>query len=211
MSATPKPQVSLRELKKQRAKTALEQAAFDLFARQGYDETTVDQIAATAEVSRASFFRYFSAKEDVLNSDDDRRRERFMAAFAARPDDAPVLTAVRDAAHTYTGGLDEEAQARSVTYFQVLVSSRMLLGRAYEIRIRWLQELEAELHRRLADRADAGTLVPMLAAVTLGVLETALRLAVTEPDSDIEAFINQGFALVSLPEGGAWAEPGHGG
>jgi AcrR family transcriptional regulator len=43
--------------------------AVDLFLRQGYDETTVDDICTTAGISRSTFFRYFPAKEDVDLSD----------------------------------------------------------------------------------------------------------------------------------------------
>src|SRR5438309_12059435 len=105
----------LRERKKLAAMGALRAAAFELFARQGFEQTSVDDIAARAEVSRASFFRYFNAKEDVLNFDDDQRREAFAAELAARADQ-PVLDALRGAVKAHVAGMDEPTRARTVEY-----------------------------------------------------------------------------------------------
>jgi len=58
--------VSLRERKRQETRDALVEAAFRLFEAKGYDATPVDEIAAAAEVSRRTFFRYFSCKEEVV-------------------------------------------------------------------------------------------------------------------------------------------------
>lgn len=56
----------LRELKKQRTRIALIDAALELFLKQGYERTTIDEIVAAVEVSQRTFFRYFATKEDVV-------------------------------------------------------------------------------------------------------------------------------------------------
>jgi AcrR family transcriptional regulator len=60
----------LRERKKAKTRLAIQEAAYRLIREQGYDATTVDQIAAAAEISPATFFRYFPTKEDALLQDE---------------------------------------------------------------------------------------------------------------------------------------------
>ena len=60
----------LRERKKQKTRWAIQEHALRLFAEQGYDATTVDQIAAAAEISPSTFFRYFRTKEDLVVEDE---------------------------------------------------------------------------------------------------------------------------------------------
>src|SRR5579863_3134491 len=60
------PSPSLQERKQQVVRDAIFDAATDLFAESGFDETTVDDIAEKAGVSRRSFFRYFSSKGDLM-------------------------------------------------------------------------------------------------------------------------------------------------
>jgi AcrR family transcriptional regulator len=188
----------LRERKKLAAMEALRQAAFELFARQGFEQTSVDEIAERAEVSRASFFRYFNAKEDVLNFDDDRRREAFAAELAARGDE-PVLDALRAAVKAHVAGLDETARARTVEYTRLMtMGSRTLLGQAYEIRLKWLRLVETRLRERLAGRADLDLVAPQLADLAVSVLETSLRLVSLDPDRDFDEIVDRGFALLAF-------------
>lgn len=63
----------LRERKKQRTRRALANAALRLFQEKGYDETTVAEIAAAAEVSTKTFFNYFRGKEETVFADTRRR------------------------------------------------------------------------------------------------------------------------------------------
>src|SRR5436190_7153919 len=88
----------LRERKKQKTRWAIQEHALRLFAKQGYDATTVDQIAAAAEISPSTFFRYFRTKEDVVIEDE---YDNVMAglALAAPPEVSPV-EAMRQAIHS---------------------------------------------------------------------------------------------------------------
>src|SRR5579871_1588889 len=60
----------LRERKKARTRASIREHALRLIREQGYDATTVDQIAEAAEISPSTFFRYFPTKEDVVLQDD---------------------------------------------------------------------------------------------------------------------------------------------
>jgi mycofactocin system transcriptional regulator len=73
----------------------LEVAALELFAMQGFADTTVEQIAATAGVSRRTFFRYFDSKTDVLWHAFDGEVAALRDAFAQVPDGLPLMTAIR--------------------------------------------------------------------------------------------------------------------
>jgi mycofactocin system transcriptional regulator len=75
----------------------LELIALRLFAERGFEQTTVDQIAAAAGVSRRTFFRYYTAKSDVLWHEFDREVETIRQLLAETPDDLPVMDAVRRA------------------------------------------------------------------------------------------------------------------
>jgi mycofactocin system transcriptional regulator len=76
---------------------ALEVIALDLFTRQGFDDTTIDQIAAAAGVSKRTFFRYFESKADVLWNAFDTEVENIRHTLAGVPSDQPVMDAVRQA------------------------------------------------------------------------------------------------------------------
>jgi AcrR family transcriptional regulator len=60
----------LRERKKEKTRRTIQDEALKLFAKQGYEATTIDQIAEAAEISPSTFFRYFATKEDVVLQDD---------------------------------------------------------------------------------------------------------------------------------------------
>jgi len=68
----------------------LELIALRLFAEQGFDSTTIDQISAEAGVSKRTFFRYFSSKASVLWSEFDTEVGTIRAALAAVPPEVPI-------------------------------------------------------------------------------------------------------------------------
>ncbi|MFJ4468871.1 TetR/AcrR family transcriptional regulator [Streptomyces sp. NPDC089424] len=83
----------LRERKKLQTRDAIRRAAHALVEEQGYDATTVEQIADRAEVSPSTVFRYFPAKEDIVLGEDPG--PALVARFRARPVDEPWPRALR--------------------------------------------------------------------------------------------------------------------
>src|SRR5262245_5147159 len=77
--------VTLQVRKQQLVRDAIWDAATDLFAEKGFDETTVDDIAQAAGISRRSFFRYFSSKSDVMAHGMVNYGEELVAAIDACP------------------------------------------------------------------------------------------------------------------------------
>jgi AcrR family transcriptional regulator len=95
MSQLADPPPGLRERKKIQLRQAVQREALRLFAAQGYDQTTVEQITAAAQTSTSTFYRYFPTKEDaVLDDDYDPLAEQ---TIAGRPAGEPLLTTVRAA------------------------------------------------------------------------------------------------------------------
>lgn len=85
----------LRELKKQRTRKQISDAATALFAERGFEAVTTDEIAAAAEVSKKTVFNYFSCKEDLLFDEADAAEQRLLSAARGRAPGESVLHAVR--------------------------------------------------------------------------------------------------------------------
>lgn len=89
----PQARMSLRERKKLKTRTAIRDATYALIEEQGYDATTVEQIAERAEVSPSTVFRYFPAKEDIVLTDEyDPLVEELLRE---RPEDESLLDSLR--------------------------------------------------------------------------------------------------------------------
>lgn len=85
-----RPRLGLRERKKAKMRGLLQEHALRLFRDQGYEQTTIEQIADAAEVSPTTVYRYFPTKADLVIYDD--LDERLIEAFRAQP---PALNAIQ--------------------------------------------------------------------------------------------------------------------
>ncbi|NUT05014.1 MAG: TetR family transcriptional regulator [Hamadaea sp.] len=97
---------SLRERKKAKTRKALQEAAMRLIREQGYDATTVDQIAAAAEVSPATFFRYFPTKEDVIIQDE--YDPMFVERWHELPPTGTPIQRIREVIRSTFSGLPQQ-------------------------------------------------------------------------------------------------------
>ncbi|TCC08186.1 TetR/AcrR family transcriptional regulator [Kribbella soli] len=114
----------LRERKKQQTYDALSQAAIALFLELGFDEVPVADIAAAADVSKPTLFKYFPTKEDlVMHRIADHRRE---AARIVRASPAPPVEALRD--HFRTGLAEREPTTGLNDHPQVVAYYNLVFG-----------------------------------------------------------------------------------
>jgi AcrR family transcriptional regulator len=110
----------------------LEDAALDLFEENGYEATTVAQIADRAGLNRATFFRYFADKREILFGGDERLVELFTAGIRNAPLDATLIECLQAALTTAGTLMTEEqreraARRRFISAVSIEVQERGLL------------------------------------------------------------------------------------
>ncbi len=124
----------LRELKKQRTRATIVDVAARLCAEQGYDNTTVDQIAAAAEVSPRTFSRYFPNKEAVIGALIEDAAEHVAAALSTQPFDVTeheaLMRAHVEVLRAADRGDPEAMPFERINGFLQIVNASPLLGLA---------------------------------------------------------------------------------
>jgi AcrR family transcriptional regulator len=110
----------LRERKKQKTRDAIQREAMRLIGKQGYDETTVEQIAAAVEISPSTFFNYFPSKEDLVLYD--AYDPVIMELMAERPPGEPISVSMRSVLEAMGGIFERDRDiilARGRLWFEV--------------------------------------------------------------------------------------------
>jgi len=141
--------MGLRERKKLRTRHALIAAALELFMDKGYEQTTVSEIAAAADVSTRTFFSYFASKEDVIFYNSRDGIERVLRVIAEpRPGDRAIdlLTRAVDSGFS-TITLDEQLQGEIGAINHLVMSVPSLRARGLLLLFESQRELAEALHR----------------------------------------------------------------
>ncbi|PRY34240.1 TetR family transcriptional regulator [Umezawaea tangerina] len=172
--------------------------AFDLFARRGFDHTTVDDIARAAGMSRTSFFRYFPTKEDVVLGHLEELGGLIEATVKARPcgeDPWLGLRAGFQAAYESSGS----SPVRALSLGRMLAETPSLKARQVEKQARWQNLLVPEVARRLGLADDPADPRPRaLVAAALGCLDAAFQAwATTDGEVGMPAFIDRAMDVVT--------------
>ncbi|GAA1255881.1 hypothetical protein GCM10009677_02360 [Sphaerisporangium rubeum] len=165
----------LRERKKLRTRRRLCEAALRLFHVKGYDETTVAEIAAEADVSPRTFFSYFASKEDVVFHDTRDRAERALTVIASRGPGEPLaalLTRVADEILTLD---DDDLLLRMIPgRGGIVMSVPALQARALHLLFEFQRELAGGLHE-----VFRGELDDVEAATAIGAFVGGAKMAAT--------------------------------
>ena len=156
---------SLRQRKRARTRAALIAVALDLFERQGYEATTIDEIAAAADVSPRTFFRYFATKEEVALGDD--LGPEILRLLVARPTDEPMLESVRRVIIDGLALISEDDRQALLARLKIVYRTPPLRARRWEFQLemgRITGAIVAE--RRGLPPDDLGSRVTAAAAFT---------------------------------------------
>ncbi|WP_197382982.1 TetR family transcriptional regulator [Mycolicibacterium mengxianglii] len=167
------PSLGLRERKKIKTRLAIRREAFRLIEKQGYGNTTVEQIADAADVSTSTFFRYFSSKESVLLNDE--LVEPIIDAFIDAPAELPPIAAYRHAVEVTFGALTDAQRESAIAGQRLMYSVPEAQGLLYGMYMRCLTLITDALKFRLTEPADeferrmiAGAIVGVLIAASDG-------------------------------------------
>lgn len=140
----------LRERKKQRTRTTLIDAAVKLCLEQGYEKTTVDQIAAAADVSSRTFSRYFATKDAVYLAQLDSLIRGVAAELELVPRDVSPVRALRDA-HLALLGKVESGRAPGLSSSGLALMLHVI-NSTNELKLAAGEIQDPEVVRALADR-----------------------------------------------------------
>jgi AcrR family transcriptional regulator len=162
----------LRERKKARTRAAIREHALRLFREQGYQRTTVEQIAAAAEVSPSTFFRYFPTKEDLVLQDD--MDTRMVEAFERQPAGLGVIAAIRGAIREMLSSYDEadldvlfETTTLTMTVPEVRARAMDEFGRTIAVISEALAKRAGRPADDLAVRTVAGAIIGVIMSITM--------------------------------------------
>lgn len=164
-----------------------------LFHEQGYEQTTVEQIADAAEVSPSTFFRYFPTKEDVVMYD--AFDPLLIEAFRAQPADLNLIQAMRGAVHDVFGGISEEEVAQQRERGVLIFSVPELRAAAIDQGLQTGQLLIGLIAER-SGRDPNDFAVRAFAGAVFGVMLAAVFPVVEDPDADFLALMDEGLTYL---------------
>lgn len=174
--------VGLRERKKLKTRAALQTEAIRLFLNKGFAQTTIEEIAAAAEVSPSTFFNYFSSKEDLVLQDD--LDPVIIAAFNAQPPELGPIAALRAAMNSTFSAITPEELAM-VRQRTVLVQRDPEVRAAMLSQFAGMVEQIAEVLAPRAGRPATDFAVRNLAGAVIGVLMSSVLAIASDPEADL--------------------------
>jgi len=186
---------------------AIEEAAFRLFRLRGFEETTVDDIAAAVGVGRRTLFRYFPSKNDIPWGRFDDGLSGLRSSLAAIPHDVPVLEAVHQAVLEFNRLDDDDAIEQHRQRMTLLLTTPALQAHSVLRYTQWrdvIAEYAASRYGLAGDDLLPRTIGHVSLALSLSAYEQWLR----EPESRLTDLLAQTAPLLrSYVDGAAAARP----
>jgi AcrR family transcriptional regulator len=166
----------LRERKRRETQQRITAAGMRLFIKQGYDNTTLDEIAAEADISRRTFFYYFKSKDDILLSMQRGNSERLAEAVRGAPAGKKPLDTIRDAVIQVCEAIPAKEM---IAIHRLMKSSAAVQARKHATYVENENAMVAALRERFPDPKHE-TSLRVVAMMSVG----AMRLAVEALDKE---------------------------
>lgn len=144
----------------------------ELFLENGFDATTVDQIAAEAGISARSFFRYFPTKEDVVTGDPVEYGVVLRDALEARPAGEDAVNAVRGTLAEFIGAVVANPAGLGIS--TIMLNTPSLWAKHQEKQRVWMELLQPETLRRLGDAPHPDLLAGAILESALATFHASL-------------------------------------
>jgi AcrR family transcriptional regulator len=162
----------LRSRARESIRAQIGTVAWNLFAQRGFDEVTANQVAEAAGISRATFFRYFSSKEEAVFAAQEALGGEIAAALSARPAGEGAWTALRQAFDAVIGSYARDP-AEALARLRLTRETPALRAHQLERQARWQQMIGGALAARLgADPLDLE--VQALVGAALSAVDAAV-------------------------------------
>jgi AcrR family transcriptional regulator len=172
---------TLRDRKRIRTRQALVEAATALFERNGYDETTVADIADAAEIGTRTFFSYFASKEELLFPESDARVRAAVEAIEQRgPDDGPAEVLLR-ALRRIGDDSDDLGSRLAALRLRLIRTVPAVRGRALQIQGDAQREIARHLAAAFPERLDEVSAAALTGAF-VGAVTAALQVLLEDLD-----------------------------
>lgn len=156
--------------------------ALDLFARCGYESTSVDQIAEAAHISRRTLFRYFPGKAAIAWGEFDEQIHLMLDYLDSVPDSVPLRDALADALVEFNTFPDSQTEVHR-TRMRLLLEVDELRAHSTLVYADWRRAVSDFVAHRRGESVD--DLIPASTAhAALGIALSAYRLWVNEPGAD---------------------------
>jgi AcrR family transcriptional regulator len=174
--------MGLRELKRERTRRLIADKAFELFTDHGFGRTTVEQIAAAAEVGPSTLYRYFPTKETLVLKFVEDCLLGAVAWFREQPE-----VGLPDGLQSVIERVLDELESnpdRVRAVFDLASQTASVSAHLNEMIWRFRNELTDELVRRLAgdDPQDVEFTAALAAGIAMNIIETVIRIWAENPE-----------------------------
>jgi len=186
------------------SRAELERVALDLFTSRGFEETTVDDVAAAAGIGRRTFFRYYASKNDTVWGDFDVQLEKLRRWFDECSPDVPLMDAVHSAVLTFNR-LPKSEEPWHRRRMALILNTPALQAHSTHMYARWRATIAEFVAKRTGARTE--DIVPQLIAyATLGAAVAAYEQWLRDEDAELEPLLDLAMGELKRGFGGHEAE-----